>query len=74
MRVTVRVKPGSRKGPLVVSDDEQNLTVYVPERAIDGAANEAVIRLLAAHFGCAKSRIEIESGYAARLKRIRVDV
>jgi uncharacterized protein YggU (UPF0235/DUF167 family) len=74
VRVTVRVKPGSKKGPLIVSDDDQNLTVFVPERAVDGAANDAVIKLLADHYGCAKSRIEIESGHTSRVKRIRVDI
>ncbi|MBX5487089.1 MAG: DUF167 domain-containing protein, partial [Mycolicibacterium hassiacum] len=45
--VVVRVKPGSRKGPLVEVDDDGALTVYVPERAVNGKANAAVVRLLA---------------------------
>lgn len=50
--VVVRVKPGSRKGPLVEVGEDGELTVYVPERAVDGKANEAVTKLLAAHLGC----------------------
>lgn len=69
--VVVRVKPGSRKGPLVeVSDD--GLTIYVPERAVDGKANEAVVKLLAAHLDVPRSGVELVSGATSRIKRFRV--
>jgi uncharacterized protein YggU (UPF0235/DUF167 family) len=71
MRITVRVKPGSRKGPLVEVTPE-GLTVFIQQRAVDGAANEALIQVLAKHFDTAKSNIEIESGFTSRIKRVRV--
>ncbi|SDD36826.1 hypothetical protein SAMN04488581_2133 [Mycolicibacterium neoaurum] len=70
--VVVRVKPGSRKGPLIETGDDGELTVYVPERAVDGKANEAVIKLLAAHLGVPRSRLELVSGATARVKRFRI--
>lgn len=70
--VVVRVKPGSRKGPLVEVGDDDSLTIYVPERAVDGKANDAVIKLLAAHLGVPRSRVELISGATARLKRFRI--
>ncbi|MGV0814799.1 DUF167 domain-containing protein [Mycolicibacterium boenickei] len=70
--VAVRVKPGSRKGPLVEVGDDGTLTIYVPERAVDGKANDAVTRLLAEHLGVPRSRVELISGATARLKRFRV--
>ncbi|CDQ45000.1 MULTISPECIES: DUF167 domain-containing protein [Mycolicibacterium] len=70
--VVVRVKPGSRKGPLIETGDDGELTVYVPERAVDGKANEAVIKLLAAHLGVPRSRLELVSGATARVKRYRL--
>lgn len=70
--ITVRVKPGSRKGPLVEVGDDGELTIYVPERAVDGKANEAVTKLLAAHLGVPRSRVELVSGATARVKRFRV--
>ena len=72
MRYTLFVKPGSKKGPLVEVAETGEITVYVRERAVDGAANKAVIELLAKHFGVAKSLIEIESGFTGRHKRVRV--
>ncbi len=72
MRITVRVKPGSKKGPLVEVTAE-GLTVFIQQRAVDGAANEALIQVLAKHFGTAKSNIEIESGFTSRIKRVKVN-
>jgi uncharacterized protein len=70
--VVVKVKPGSRKGPLVEVGADGELTIYVQERAVDGKANDAVIRLLAAHLQLPRSRIELVSGATSRLKRFRV--
>ena len=47
--------------------------MYVREPAVDGKANTAVIRVLAEHFEVPKSRVELVSGAAARIKRFRID-
>jgi uncharacterized protein YggU (UPF0235/DUF167 family) len=70
--ITVRVKPGSRKGPLVEVGDDGALTIYVRERAVEGKANDAVTKLLAAHLGVPRSRVELVSGATSRVKRFRV--
>ncbi|MBV8347866.1 MAG: DUF167 domain-containing protein [Mycolicibacterium sp.] len=70
--ITVRVKPGSRRGPLVEAGIDADLTIYVPERAVDGKANDAVSRLLANHLGVPRGRVKLVAGAAARLKRFRV--
>jgi uncharacterized protein YggU (UPF0235/DUF167 family) len=74
VRVTVAVKPGSKKGPLVVQEDDGALTVFLLERAVDGAANEGLIPLLAKHFGVSKSKVRIVAGFTSRIKRIEVDL
>lgn len=68
----VQVKPGSRKGPLVETGADGTLTVYVREPAVEGKANQAVLRLLAEHFGVPRSRVRLISGATARLKRFRI--
>jgi hypothetical protein len=70
--VVVKVKPGSRKGPLVEIGSNDELTIYVREPAVDGKANDAVARLLAAHLQLPRSRVELVSGATSRLKRFRV--
>lgn len=72
MQYTVRVKPGSRRGPLVETTDD-GLVVHVAERAVDGAANDGVIRALAAHFDVAPRDVTILRGHTARIKRVEVD-
>ncbi|MXS74739.1 hypothetical protein CSIV_04385 [Microbacterium sp. CSI-V] len=71
MQITVRVKPGSRRGPLV-EDGPDGLLVHVRERAADGAANAGVVRALAEHFGVPPRDVEIVRGHAARIKRVEV--
>ena len=75
VNLTVHVKPGSSKGPLVIVDEgaEASLTVYLRQRAVEGAANDALIRLLAKHFGVAKTDIIIIHGHASRIKHVRID-
>ena len=73
LTVVVTVKPGSSRGPLVEVADDGSLTVYVRERAVDGKATEAAIRVLAEHFGLPKSRVELVSGATSRIKRFRVN-
>lgn len=71
--VVVRVKPGSRKGPLVEVGPNGELTIFVREPAVGGKANDAVARLLAAHLELPRSRVELVSGTTSRLKRFRVN-
>lgn len=76
MEFTIRVKPGSRKGPLVEEspdDPVADLVVFVRERAVDGAANAGVVRAVAAYFGVAPSNVEVLRGVTSRIKRVRVD-
>jgi hypothetical protein len=72
MKITVRVKPGSKKGPLVQTSLDGELLVYVREPAVDGKANKAVIELLAKYYETPKSSIEIIRGHAARTKLIQI--
>ena len=82
MNNSVNVKPGSKKGPLVVeaSTDSpaspqlavKNLTVYLREKPVDGAANTALVKLLAQHFDVAKSCVIIKSGASSRHKIIEI--
>ncbi len=71
MRISVTVKPGSKAPGIEQSGD--TLIVRVRERAIEGAANEAVIRAIAAHYGVAPSRVTLLRGATSRTKVFEVD-
>jgi len=72
-KVRVRVKPGSRRGPLVEGGPDGVLTVYVRERAIDGKANEGVIAALAEYWGVPRRDVAISAGHTARVKTVTVE-
>ena len=74
MRITVKVKPGSKKGPLVEVEADGSITVFLQQRAVDGAANEGLIEVLAKHYGVSKSRVSLEAGFTSRIKRLEVDL
>lgn len=46
--------------------------MYVRERAVEGKANEAVVKVLAEHLGVPRSRLTLVGGATARVKRFRV--
>ncbi len=73
MLIEVRVKPGSSKGPLIERDGEV-FTVYIREIAVDGAANNALIKLLADYFEVPKSSVSIKRGHKGRIKILELDL
>jgi uncharacterized protein len=64
--------PRLRGGNWCVESAHGQLTIYVQERPVDGRANDAITRLLAAHFDVPTSRVQLVSGATSRLKRFRV--
>lgn len=55
------------------ADGKAHLKARVSPPPHDGAANEALVALLARALGVAKSRVRIVGGASARIKRIEVD-
>ncbi len=68
----VKVKPGARSNSLQQQDDGSWLA-QVKAPPVDGKANEALIELVARHFGLPRSRVRIRSGAGARLKLLELD-
>ena len=67
----VRVTPGARKNDVTI--DGAIVRVQVTAPADRGAANDAVIRLLAAALGVAPSRLTLMRGGSSRIKTIHID-
>jgi uncharacterized protein YggU (UPF0235/DUF167 family) len=68
---TVSVKPGSRSGDRVVEGPDGSLVIYLRARPIEGAANAALLRALADHWGVPPSSLEIVRGHRSRTKVVR---
>lgn len=71
-QVQVRIKPNSRHREEVVQT-EDGLTVYVKAPAIEGRANEAARRLLAAYYGVTKSQVQLIRGQTSKFKVFEID-
>ena len=74
--LAIRVTPRSAKpgigGWRAAADGREELEVRVAEAPADGAANEAVLKLLAAALGVRRSELAIISGETSRHKRIAI--
>ena len=70
MKIRVNVKPNSKIEELTHEGDD--FTIRVKEPAREGKANQAVIKLLARHFGIPRSQVRILSGLKIRNKVIEV--
>ncbi|HEX3364074.1 DUF167 family protein [Phenylobacterium sp.] len=77
MQIVVRVMPrGGRdavEGWIADADGRPVLKLRVAAAAADGAANAAVLALLAKALGRPKSALRLVAGQTARLKRIEVE-
>lgn len=70
--LAVQVKPGSAKGPLVVAQEDGSLVVFLRERAVEGAANLALVALVASHLGVPRSAVTIRHGHRGRRKLLAI--
>ena len=71
-RLHVRVQPGARRTGFVGwYGDLPKLAVAAPP--VDGAANEAVVKAVAAAVGVPNRSVRLVGGAAARTKRLEVD-
>jgi uncharacterized protein YggU (UPF0235/DUF167 family) len=68
----VKVKPNARVSSLVAQDDGGWLAL-VAAPPVDGQANDALVALVARHFGVRRAQVRIKNGAAARLKLVQVD-
>ena len=71
MKISVKVRPGAGEDR-VKETGVNEFAVWVKERAQGGKANEAVIELLAEHFGVPQTQVRIVLGRTQRKKIIEI--
>jgi uncharacterized protein len=72
MKLTVKVKPHSRKNEVRHADDG-TLTIFVTDPPIEGKANEKVIELLSEYVNKPKRCISIVAGFRSKIKIVEID-
>ena len=74
--LAIRITPRSAKPGIgrwrVAADGREELEIRVSEAPADGAANEALLKLLSKALGVSRSELAIISGAASRHKRIAI--
>jgi len=70
LKIKVKVKPNSKTEE--INQEGDNFVVKVKEPPKEGKANQAVIKLLANHFGVPQGQVRILSGLRSRNKIVEV--
>jgi uncharacterized protein len=70
MKIKVKVMPNANREEVVKQGDEYVVRVKVPPT--EGKANEAVIKLIAAHMRVPKSTVKIVHGLTGRNKILEI--
>ena len=73
MRIAVHVKPGAR-ATHVGGASAGSLLVRVRARAVDGAANEAVLEAVARAFGLKMRQVSLVVGRTGRRKVLELEI
>ena len=71
--ITVRLQSRASRDELLGWNEEGTLRVRVIAPPVDGAANAALVRLLARRLGIAKSKVSLVSGARARNKIVEIE-
>ena len=72
IRLRVRVQPRASRTE-IAGPHGNAVKVRLAAPPVDGAANEALARLIARHLGVPRSAVRIESGATSRSKILEVD-
>jgi uncharacterized protein (TIGR00251 family) len=70
MKIQVKVTPNSKTEEL--SQEGNSFIVKIKEPPREGKANQAVIKLLARHFGVPQSQVRILTGFRNRNKVVEI--
>jgi uncharacterized protein len=72
-RITIFIQPRASRDEILWLNEEGVLRVRVKAPPVDGAANEALVQLVAKKLGVRKDSVSLVSGATARNKVIEVE-
>lgn len=72
LKLLLNVQPGAKRSEIVGTFGER-LKVRVQARAVDGAANAALLDLLQEVFAVRQSAVTLTNGASSRFKTVRID-
>ena len=69
--LSIRIQPRASKNEIITMESG-GLKIRLTAPPVDGAANEALVKFLAATLSISRSHIEIVSGHTSREKVVRI--
>ncbi|PWR21741.1 DUF167 domain-containing protein [Zavarzinia compransoris] len=72
VRLSPRASRNAVEGVVAGADGRAALSIKLNAPPVDGAANEALVRFVAAGLGIGKSAVAIKSGHTARQKLLHI--
>ncbi len=72
MRISVRVKPGTKGATRLEKQEDGSFTAFLHARAHDGEANKALLELISNEFKVPKTSIVIVAGAKSRDKIVEL--
>ena len=72
-RITVRLTPRARRNSIEGFSDDGVLHVRVTAPPVDGAANDALMHVIAKALRCAPSSVAIVAGANSRVKVVEIE-
>ncbi len=72
MHIVVHARAGAKVERLEKMASGNIFKVWVKEPAVDGKANAAIVKALAAHFQVPRASVVLVSGLSARIKRFSI--
>ena len=72
MRISVRVKPGTKGATRLEKQEDGSFIAFLHARAHDGEANKALLELISDEFNVSKTSITIVAGAKSRDKIIEL--
>lgn len=76
LRLRVRLTPRARRDALggfeTLADGNEVMTAHVRALPADGEANAALVALLAASLGVARSKVAVAAGHGSRVKTLEI--
>lgn len=73
MKITLKIKPNSNKNEIIKVEDGF-LVIKIKEPAIDGKANEGLVKFLSKLLKLPKSKIEILKGHTSPIKILEIEI
>ena len=77
MNIRAKIKPNSKKGPLIVKTTDEKgeiWEIFLKSPAIEGKANKEACELITKNLNIAKTKVVLTKGLKSKVKIFNIDI